>query len=932
MSLLSYHRITRKIVERLRLKYQKSPKVLRQSHFQKLEISVKQRLPKGDSELSLKRASLFQSGRVLETANYGNINYDGGNCWTDETDRSLSRHLHGMVFLADWPQSIRDDSSGSLGKLAYSVIMEWNQAFQTKKQTHSMAFHDETTAQRLINTLAIYIAAEQHLNSAETEAFRHMLDETASLLADDDFHSTGNNHGMFQDQALINYTAVAQWRDKKIRNVYFNTAARRIKDYFLSAFTEEGVHIENTPTYHLMVCWQLQNHCDLLRSISHPDFIKLKGLLDAAGEYAMHCTMPNGQFPPISDTTQKNLAWNATKIFHDDNFDYAVTQGTLGTEPLTRTQIFEKSGYLIYRSSWTDINATFLMFQAAYNADYHKHSDDLSIYIRSRNMDLITESGPNGYNYKDPFTKYAYSQFAHNNIVVNGRSVPRTDDLSRTVSLSQTRNDKQKISAQGQTGRLDGVIHTRQLEIVEVDNVPTIDIIDLVRCPDGKTRQFEMLWNLGHETTPFMHGQGFELHHRNQKVFDAHLTANVATAVRLHRGLTKPRPLGWRFPKMGEKKPNNVVSVKFSGSEVKIVTKFRLDNFSYKDRGLARSSDNWQRFESLVTLNYMFMPAQNREGRNKLVVVFSAIAGIGDFTYNYKSSLHDTGVNALFILDDFGDQGSYYLMDHGDMNIFHSVQQLIKKFLVDLDVRDEDLITVGSSKGGTAALIHGLASSAGQVFVGAPQTRIGTFIAGPHPNMLEFMTGSTCESSINRLDSYLYDLYANTVHDTEITIVVGESDHHYRNHVLPFADYVRKQGKSIRLIVLPGTPHAEIGAKYRKRLTTFIKDITSTSDGIISSDISTSEGSTENEKIYGQVQVEASVGSIRVNVDPLSEYLYAFTLFDKLGAVSKVKYSQQSFYSWTNIPPGDYRIRIYWRTKSSKTVDFAESTSWSRVI
>src|SRR5699024_3000993 len=67
---------------------------------------------------------------------------------------------------------------------------------------------------------------------------------------------------------------------------------------------------------------------------------------------------------------------------------------------------------------------------------YHKHSDDLS-FILYDGGDLFVDSGPNGYDYDSPLTKYAYSSFAHSSLIVNKTRLPRNDRKFDSVGISE---------------------------------------------------------------------------------------------------------------------------------------------------------------------------------------------------------------------------------------------------------------------------------------------------------------------------------------------------------------------------------------------------------------------------------------------------------------------------------------------------------------
>ncbi|WP_343317666.1 heparinase II/III family protein [Arthrobacter sp. TMP15] len=855
----------------------------------------------------------------FERPGHPEIPYNDGEMWTDESDRARSRFMHGFIFFSDWSESIRTDTSGGLAGAAADIILEWYSRYPSRPAVNTMAYHDETTAQRLINLLNVREAALPYLTDKKILLLQGIIDDTATLLESEDFHSTGNNHGMFQDLALINYSILGTWRDNRCRNSLFNLGESRIKAYFLDCFTSEGVHRENTPTYHLMICHQLKSHRDLLELISHPDVEILTSTLNRASIFATHSVMPSGKFPPVSDTTQKSLAWYAQNLFDDPEFEYAATRGRRGSVPSDRVLVLPSSGYAIYRSSWTEKGATFAYFHAAYNADYHKHSDDLSFLLTSQGVDLLTEAGPHGYNYKDPHTLFAYGQYAHNNVVVNGKSVRRTDTHADTVHLFDNGSGKERLSVTGVTGRLHGTRHSRSVNIFEAEGETQIDLLDVIESEFGQ--KYELIWNLGPDVVPVVHGQGFELFHEGVKIMDALMASDIPLKISLHCGQTKPTYIGWRCPTFGVAEPNNAIVLSFGGKSAEILTKFRLKSFNYTNRGLLEVEPIWEKFQDKCSLNYSMSPATTSEGSRLLVVVFSAISGLGDFTYNYRSSLNSCPANILYILDDFGDQGAYYYSDHGDKYIYDATQNLIETKLDELGLTVDNLVTVGSSKGGTAALIHGITAGAANVFVGAPQILIGSFLEKPHPNILEFMTGGTSSKDIALLDCLVFDVANKAERFPNIHILVGERDHHYKNHVLPFVRHMAAKSQSVDLDVRPGLPHAEIGPVFGRELQKFLSThlLEKASD----------ENSEETGKVSSaQISSSGSNSSISLTVNSFGGEEVSFKLYLESEVVNTVPYGVFRRYSWSNLPAGRYRVRVFLRKTHDRSSRDAFTTRW----
>lgn len=893
--------------------------------LQPLADLIRSRLPQARSAQSLARAERFVREGVMESPQFGDIPFDDGRVWTTETDRSRARFVHGFLFLSDWPTFINTSPDpGALSRRAVALAQQWERDFPQGSAESPMAYHDETTAQRLMVHLALLPVHEVHLDPDNMAWYHEFLDRTAALLARDDFHAGVNNHGMFQDLAVVSYAALASWRDDRIRTDLLEVGLRRLKTYFATCFTDEGVHVENTPTYHVMVARHVRGHAEVLRAIGHPDAEYFENLLRTLSEYATHAVMPNGIFPPVSDTQQVSLVGAATSVFTDPEFLYAATQGRSGDRPADRVLVLPRSGYAIYRSAWGDPSATYLYFHAAFNDAYHKHADENSFVLRSGGIDLISEAGPYGYNYKDPLTRYGYSQFAHNTLVVNGVSIPRTGDDLTAVSMDVSSVRADGFTVTGRNARLVDTVHERTMTVEEVDGSPRIEVCDTITRQAGGDAGYELLWNLGPEVEVVVHGHGFELFHQGAKVMDAMFHADVPLSVSVRRAQTKPTHLGWRFPRFGQVEPASVVRVAFRAASTTVRTSIRLSDFSYRDRGLADPRQHWLHYEKAVGLNYQQVAATSEVGARHLVVAFTAIHQPGDFTYNYRATVDQSPFHALYVLDDFGDQGAYYLQDHGDRGIFHTVQGLIRTTLERLGLTPADLVTVGSSKGGTAALLHGLAAGAGHVFVGAPQTRIGSFVAKPHPNILRLMTGGTGPEEVAELDRALYDLATAAVPTgsrgpealpTDVAIVVGDADHHYQRHVLPFVEHLRGLGSDATLVVLPGLRHADIGPVYRKSLQAFLTALA------------------EQEPSQARVPPPLAVVASRHGNDLTAVALgggwgrYAGRLFRENEQVDSLPYSTSPELTWAGLAPGRYRVRVFARNDEDSEPT-ARTTDW----
>lgn len=378
----------------------------------------------------------------------------------------------------------------------------------------------------------------------------------------------------------------------------------------------------------------------------------------------------------------------------------------------------------------------------------------------------------------------------------------------RVVSLLNFSRNSEMVVKAADINMPGGSTHSRTITLAET----TTQVIDEFNTKDAVTQISEIAWVIPQVYTVITHGHGFEFMLGNEKVADLYIKSNVSIRLRIeNESLVNSAP---EQPST----QNRVLVVTAESKEASITTEINFQNFRYINRNLVGGGEAWSKYQAQVGLNYLLRTSNDPVGSKYLMVGFAAIRPLGDFTYNYKASLESIDANAVFILDDFGDQGAYYYSDHGSLAIFNSVQALLKELSETLKVPMENLIMLGSSKGGAAALLHGIAAGVGHIYVGAPQTKIGTFVRKPHPNVLELITGGTSEEHIAELDAVIYDQVNNATKLPKTTIIVGDADHHYQKHAVPLKEFAAERGHTINLKVLNGVPHAEIGHKYRTLL------------------------------------------------------------------------------------------------------------------
>lgn len=258
----------------------------------------------------------------------------------------------------------------------------------------------------------------------------------------------------------------------------------------------------------------------------------------------------------------------------------------------------------------------------------------------------------------------------------------------------------------------------------------------------------------------------------------------------------------------------------------------RSGSFQMRAGKANRTKSHWQRWHGTErSLTYLVDEPKSALGRTRLIVVFSAIGSEFSFSYNYRTTLSDVDAYRIYLLDDFGHRGSYYYADHQDESIFRSVQEFLADQLAELGVDLSRTIFAGSSKGGTAALIHGFALGVGEIVAGAPQSKPGTYLAANAPEMLEFIAGNSGDDGQRWLDAAITRVLSAGKNGTQVRLLVGEKDHHHLNtHVAPLLKIMeQRNASSVSTLIIQDVDHQDIGrpfGAYLKHLVTASENTT----------------------------------------------------------------------------------------------------------
>jgi len=222
----------------------------------------------------------------------------------------------------------------------------------------------------------------------------------------------------------------------------------------------------------------------------------------------------------------------------------------------------------------------------------------------------------------------------------------------------------------------------------------------------------------------------------------------------------------------------------------------------------------WTHFERVYdggeeTVRHVLMPAERCDSAH-LAIGFAAVVPRGDAPrYHYIRAMADVPAHRMFILDEHGPHGCWYLGHNRDWTVGRSIERLIAETTESLRIPSANVTAFGSSKGGWAALYFAARAGIGRVIAGEPQTRLGDHLFRGDPDTAEWIAGGRSEADRAFLDGILDEAWAEAADLPEVTLMVGTGIYRER-HIDPFLQVSRERGVGCDLQVRDFEAHDDL--------------------------------------------------------------------------------------------------------------------------
>lgn len=420
---------------------------------------------------------------------------------------------------------------------ARGVILDWIDYNITKNLPNPVKWEDMPLGIRA-DKLAFFIDHDLRADDVDVETLCTMImaaKKHADRLKIPERFSY-SNHGIFM---MMGLASICHALPELVDYDSYRTYSRSRMRYLLrEQFSDEGIHREHSPFYHLFVCRTFLTIKDLGYFEGDVNF---GSMLEMACSNLIWMYHPNGDIVLIGDTEPTPLM--PYRNFHS-YIQYVLSNGTDGTGPSDNIAIFPKSGYACFRSPWSEKpfgEHSFLFFSAAYHSNVHKHSDDFTFEWSELGMPIIVDSGKYTYT-KNQLRKFFQSTRSSNTIEIDGSDYPRDGKAAFKSAIRNWGFNDGIFFVEAEIHRTNPIINHKRVIVMKMKQ--WLCVIDVL---NAKEEHIYKQWFGFHENINVVKKSNYfelRLPHTPKKIY-AYELINDPKKIELVKGCQSPNLQGW---------------------------------------------------------------------------------------------------------------------------------------------------------------------------------------------------------------------------------------------------------------------------------------------------------------------------------------------------------------------------------------------------
>lgn len=454
-------------------------------------------------------------------------------------------------------------------------ITLWKEKFQKNVDQKDFAWNDHSTANRLKHLSETFIFLS-YQNLMTLEVFK-ILVETAYLhimvLMQESFYSKGTNHGIDQAFSLLVGSSVFAFFGEFTEELA-ETSIDRLKYEFSSAFTDESIHVENSPEYHDVIFSSALTINNFVHMLTEKSILKkpLNEFISEALEYLAYIIRPDGLMPTIGDTELKSPRYIFDYLKEYPNYDAFLYKRTIGKEgvfSLAYSKVFSKSGYAICHGPSTAQNLNemiHIVIKCGFQSLYHRQDDDNNIIVYAFDEDWLVDGGLYKHDHLDELRIYFRSHFAHNLMIPNGQDIVKRELTENTVSQMDDLSSDKFFMVRGTSSMFNDLIYERT---VKYDHEFNLKIIDQFKT--DSIQESILLWHFDKDKNIIIQkNYCFVLSKRQDKMMVMKFSETNFKSIELFTSATSPKAVRSTSYGVLEKAP--YIEVKYTNGSEAIIT------------------------------------------------------------------------------------------------------------------------------------------------------------------------------------------------------------------------------------------------------------------------------------------------------------------------------------------------------------------------
>ncbi len=392
-------------------------------------------------------------------------------------------------------------------------------------------------------------------------------------------HDRSSNWLSMETSALLQIAVM--FPEFKEAEEWLKTAYGRVMHEVRYCFSDNGVHMEKTPIYHLVASIAFAQALVMCRNngLYVPDYAW--ETIRRSALYVASLIKPDWSTPMIGDADRTDLTTRRAdtslyegmnlsffpgglnemreyfkwmySLFHDEEFRFFYSLGQEGKAPETKDYKYSEEGIYVMRSGW-ERKSDYLLTHSTQlergERSTHSHNDSMHAEVTLLGEDILVDSGR--YIYRSSIWKdwraYFVSSLAHNTLYVDDHemgAVPGGDRVRGVRALCHFFGEEAEckvidLSHNGYAYLSDPVFHRRKFVLLPSSSVVLVDWVEGV---GEENHDFRLMYNFNTSDVK-LNGSHIDYTSRHGMDFTLDFTSDVAFSSSLVCGSEDPKG-GW---------------------------------------------------------------------------------------------------------------------------------------------------------------------------------------------------------------------------------------------------------------------------------------------------------------------------------------------------------------------------------------------------